>query len=241
MRLYLASTSSARLALLRQAGVEPVVIPSQVDEDAALAVFAARQDLPVPALPPAQVVLELARVKALAVADGARDPDTGGPLDGLVLGGDSVFELDGVVHGKPHTADRARERWLAQRGRTGTLWSGQWLVDRRRDAHPDGGTAAGGRGLLPEGLGSVAAAEVTFAADLDDDELAAYIATGEPLQVAGAFTIDSLGGPFIERIAGDPSTVVGLSLPAVRRLTRQLGVDWPSLWTRHARTDIAAD
>lgn len=208
--------------LLEQAGVAPVVIPSDVDEDAALERLAAARGVAVAELAPAEIVLELARAKALAVADGdgVRDPDTGGALDGLVVGGDSMFELDGVVFGKPYEPAVARERWLAQRGRTGTLWSGHWLVDRR----------ASGADARDEGVGAVARAEVTFVDDLSDDEIDAYVATGEPLQVAGAFTIDSLGGPFIERVDGDPSTVVGMSLPTVRRLTRELGVAWTDLW-----------
>jgi septum formation protein len=106
-----------------------------------------------------------------------------------------------------------------QRGRTGVLHSGHWLIDHR------GGEARGA-------AGAVAAASVTFAADITDAELDAYIATSEPLEVAGAFTIDSLGGPFIEHIDGDPSTVVGLSLPTLRRLVRSLGVEWTALWNR---------
>ena len=99
--------------------------------------------------------------------------------------------------------------------------SGHWLVDRR------GGTASAG-----DGVGSTASASVSFAGDLDDAEIDAYVASGEPLHVAGAFTIDSLGAPFIERIEGDPSTVVGLSLPALRRLVRGYGIGWPELWNR---------
>ena len=107
-----------------------------------------------------------------------------------------------------------------QRGRTGTLWSGHWLVDRR--AGHDGA----------EGVGAVKSAEVTFVDDLGDGEIDAYIASGEPLHVAGAFTIDSLGGAFIERIDGDPSTVIGISLPVIRALVRELGGAWPELWNR---------
>lgn len=234
MRLYLASSSPARLALLRAAGIDPVVIPSSVDEDAALAAYAADQGVAVEGLAPEVVVLQLARAKALAVADGAADPSReDAPVDGLVLGGDSMFELDGRILGKPHEPEVARERWLAQRGRTGVLWSGHWLVDRRRGAE---GEALGG-----EGEGAVASASVSFAADLDDAEIDAYIASGEPLEVAGAFTIDSLGGPFIDRVEGDPSTVVGLSLPTLRRLVRGFGVAWPQLWTRPADPAMDAE
>lgn len=140
---------------------------------------------------------------------------------GLILGGDSMFELDGTVYGKPHTTERARERWRLQRGRTGTLHSGHWLID----VDPGAGTIRGARGRT-------AAATVTFADDISDAEIDAYVATGEPLAVAGAFTIDSLGAPFITAVSGDPSTVVGLSLPTLRSLVRDSGHEWTSLWNR---------
>lgn len=257
MRLYLASSSPARLQLLRQAGIEPVVIPSRVDEEAALAAHAEASGCVPGQVPAREVAGVLARAKALEVArrDGVRDPVTGGPLDGLVLGGDSVFEIGGVAYGKPRTPQRARERWLAQRGATGTLWSGHWLVDAR-SASADGGTGstvaasgipeapagrAPGRGGTAgadggaDGIGEVTGAMVRFAADLDEAEIDAYIASGEPLEVAGAFTIDSLGAAFIDRIEGDPSTVVGMSLPALRRMVRSLGVPWQSLWASAPR------
>ncbi|MCU1447555.1 nucleoside triphosphate pyrophosphatase [Cryobacterium sp.] len=208
MRLHLASTSPARLSLLRAAGIEPVTIAPDVDEDAVARAEAVRLGAP---LTPHHVVELLARAKAEAVA--------GAGIDGLILGGDSVFVLDGVIYGKPHTPQRARDRWQAQRGRTGTLYSGHWLIEH-----------VGGR--VGRAVGAVAEASVTFADDLPDAELDAYIATGEPLFVAGAFTIDSLGAPYITRIEGDPSTVVGLSLPTLRRLVVRLGYDWPDLWNR---------
>jgi septum formation protein len=212
MRLYLASTSPARLALLRAAGIEPVLINPDVDEARVVAeTEASRGD----ALEPRVLVELLARAKAEAAASAVLTE----PLDGLLLGGDSVFVLDGVIYGKPHTAQAARERWERQRGRTGTLYSGHWLIE------VEGGVPG-------QSIGAVAEAEVTFADDLDDAELDAYIATGEPLYVAGAFTIDSLGAPFITSIVGDPSTVVGLSLPTLRRLVRGLGHEWPTLWNR---------
>jgi septum formation protein len=212
MRLYLASTSPARLALLRAAGIEPVLINPDVDEARVVAeTEASRGD----ALEPRVLVELLARAKAEAAASALLTE----PLDGLLLGGDSVFVLDGVIYGKPHTAQAARERWERQRGRTGTLYSGHWLIE------VEGGVPG-------RSIGAVAEAEVTFADDLDDAELDAYIATGEPLYVAGAFTIDSLGAPFITSIVGDPSTVVGLSLPTLRCLVRGLGHKWPTLWNR---------
>ena len=203
VRLYLASTSPARLATLRAAGIEPVVVPSQLDEDAAVEAAGP--------LTPIEMVLLLARLKASAVLG----PD----VDGFVLGGDSAFELDGVVYGKPHLPEVARERWILQRGRTGHLHSGHWLVDHR------GGVVRGA-------VGDVATAGVTFASDISDQEIDAYIATGEPLEVAGAFTIDSLGAPFITSVDGDPHAVVGLSLSTLRSLLLQFGVEWPSLWNR---------
>jgi septum formation protein len=201
VRLHLASTSPARLATLRAVGIEPVTFAPGVDEDAAVA---AAGPLAAP-----EMVMLLARLKAEAVA--SAHPE----LDGIVLGGDSAFELDGVVYGKPHLPDVARERWHAQRGRAGLLHSGHWLIDTRT------GAAAG----------APAVARVEFASDITDAEIDAYIATGEPLEVAGAFTIDARGAAFIERIEGDPHAVVGLSIPLLRTLVRSLGVEWTDLWT----------
>jgi septum formation protein len=143
--------------------------------------------------------------------------DVVGEFDGLVLGGDSAFEFDGTVYGKPHLPAAARERWHAQRGRDGILHSGHWLIDAR-----------GGR--VGAAVGASAAARVRFADDITDDEIDAYIATGEPLEVAGAFTIDARGAAFIESVDGDPHAVVGLSVPLVRKLVRRLGVEWTDLW-----------
>ena len=208
MRFYLASTSPARLATLRNAGIEPVLVPSNVDEDAVVAAAGA--------LSPAETVQLLARAKAEAIVGTLVD---GEPIDGVILGGDSLFELGGVVYGKPHLPEVARERWHGMRGNSGLLHSGHWVIDHR------GGVAAGA-------VGGVATARVTFADDIDDDELDAYIATGEPLQVAGAFTIDSLGSAFISRVEGDPHAVVGLSVSLVRTLLLEFGIAWPSLWNR---------
>ena len=206
MRLYLASTSPARLQTLRAAGIEPVAIAPGVDEEAAVAAAEAESGR----LEASAMVQLLARAKAEAIV--VRAPD------GLILGGDSAFLTGGAIHGKPHRPDVARERWLAQNGGHGDLWSGHWLIDHR-----------GGRANAAVGRADVAT--VRFAA-LDDAEIDAYIATGEPLLVAGAFTIDSLGGPFIRRVEGDPSTVVGLSLSTLRDLVRELGVEWTALWNR---------
>jgi len=156
------------------------------------------------------MVMLLARLKAEAVAEAHPG------LDGLVFGGDSAFEFDGTVYGKPHLPEVARTRWLAHRGRSGRLHSGHWLIDTRT-----------GRAV-----GAPAVATVNFADDITDDEIDAYIATGEPLEVAGAFTIDSKGAAYIASIEGDPHAVVGLSIPLLRELTRRLAIDWHELWNR---------
>lgn len=207
MRLYLASTSPARLATLRAVGVEPIVLASFVDEDAAVSEAVAANGVMT-----AVVMVEfLAKAKAEAVLTSLP------ALDGFVLGCDSAFELDGVTYGKPHLPSVARERWLVQRGREGHLHSGHWLIDVRG-------------GVLGEARGGVSTSTVRFAENITDAEIDAYIATGEPLKVAGAFTIDSLGAPFITEVRGDPHAVVGLSVALVRQLLTDFGVSWPTLW-----------
>jgi septum formation protein len=199
--------------LLRQAGIEPLLRAPRVDEEAVIAAVEAEEGR---VLPPEEHVLVLARRKAAdVVAALARDEPA---FDGIVIGGDSMFELDGEVLGKPYTPEVATARWHAMRGRTGVLHSGHSVFRVR----PGG---------VPVEAHAVAAASVTFADDVTDQEIDAYVASGEPLLVAGAFTVDSLGGPFITRVDGDPSTVVGMSLSTVRRLAAGLGVTWTQLWT----------
>lgn len=205
--------------LLRQAGIEPETLAPDVDEEA---VIAAIESAEARTLTPAEHVLLLARRKAADVA--ARLAHDDPAFDGIVIGGDSMFELDGKILGKPHTPEVAIARWRAMRGRTGVLHSGHSVY--RVCPSTGSGTAEGSEAH------GVAEASVTFAADVTDAEIAAYVATGEPLHVAGAFTVDSLGGPFISRIEGDPSTVVGMSLSTLRRLVADLGVAWPQLWNR---------
>lgn len=206
--LVLASASPARLATLRAAGVRPSVQVSSVDEPAALAAAEAIHGT----LSPADVALLLARAKA---EDVARARDEADDSQTLVLGCDSVLELDGAVHGKPADATEAASRWQQMRGRSGLLHTGHWLIDDRDPE--DGGTS----GVV----GATASTTVHFA-DLDDEEIAAYVATGEPLHVAGAFTLDGLGAPYVRAIEGDPSNVVGVSLPLLRDLLAELGIPW---------------
>ncbi len=195
--LVLGSASPARLSILRRAGIDPVVVVSGVDESQ------------VGDLAPDEVAGALARLKAEAVV--GRDEV---PPGALVLGCDSVLELDDRALGKPGGPEEATARWRAMRGRSGVLHSGHSLHD----------TATG----------RVAEATVSTTvhfADVDDDEIAAYVATGEPLHVAGAFTIDGLGGAFVTGIEGDHHNVVGLSLPRLRLLVAELGRSWTDLWT----------
>ncbi|KQM40118.1 nucleoside triphosphate pyrophosphatase [Microbacterium sp. Leaf203] len=214
MRVCLASTSPARLMLLRQAGIEPEARAPHVDEEAVIAEVetAEARRLPAP-----EHVLLLARRKAADVAHRLRAEEPN--FDGFVIGGDSMFALGDEILGKPYTPDAATARWRGMRGRTGVLHSGHSVFRLSPGSEPREAFA-------------VAEASVTFAADVDDAEIAAYVATGEPLLVAGAFTVDSLGGAFIERVDGDPSTVVGMSLSTVRRLVRELGGSWTDLWNR---------
>ena len=202
-RLVLASASLARRETLVRAGVLPQVIVSAVDEDTVVARYG------VAAAP--DVALVLARAKAEAVAGLDEVPD-----DAVVLGCDSVLELNGQVHGKPADAEQARARWQAMRGGTGVLHTGHWLVDCR-----DGGSGAT--------IGAVAATVVHFAR-ISDAEIDAYLATGEPLQVSGGFTIDALGGAFVTGVEGDHHNVVGLSLPLLRDLLADVGIRWTDLW-----------
>jgi len=198
MRLVLASASPARLRTLRSAGLDPEVVVSGVDEDKITAAG-------VP-----ELVAALAEAKAGAVAGELAGADV------LVIGCDSMLELDGRALGKPHDPTEATARWRAMRGRDGVLHTGHHLV-LRRGAGTDRRTA-------------VASTTVTFA-DIDDDEIAVYVATGEPLLVAGAFTIDGLGGAFVSGLTGDPHNVVGISLPLLRRMLADLGLRWTDLWS----------
>ncbi|WP_028278339.1 nucleoside triphosphate pyrophosphatase [Arthrobacter sp. I3] len=228
-RLILASQSPARTKLLSHAGIAHEVLVSDVDEDAVQARYGVTD--------PHDTALLLARAKAEAVAS---LPEADGAI---VIGCDSVFEFDGEAHGKPYTADVARERMLRMSGSMGVLHTGHWLVDCRDtdtdSEDDDGDVTARGTGAT---LGSVSSAEVHFM-EMSAEEIETYIATGEPLQCAGSFTIDGYGGAFIRKVDGDPHTVVGLSISTLRALLGQANVSITELWTGGAAdpADIRAE
>ena len=203
----LASQSPARAGLLQKAGIPFDTVVSHVDEDAVVGAEGP--------LTPRDTALRLARAKAEAVAS------LQGSAGRLVLGCDSVFELDGRSYGKPHEAAVAVERIGAMSGRVGTLHTGHWLVDARRDP--------------ALGEGALRSAHVHFA-PLSAQEIRDYVATGEPLEVAGSFTLDGHGSLFVERVDGDPNAVIGLSLSALRELLRAVGVSATSWWTDAAQS-----
>jgi nucleoside triphosphate pyrophosphatase len=196
----LASASPARLRTLRAAGVDPEVLVSGVDESMVESSNART------------LCATLARLKAEAVVKRLRQHGADrGPT--LVLGCDSMLEFEGQILGKPVDDADALARWRRMRGNSGALHTGHCLVD------VDTGSEA-------EEVGST----IVHFADLDDEEIAAYVATGEPAHVAGAFTIDGLGGWYVERIEGDAGNVIGVSLPVLRRLLRELGHGVNQLW-----------
>ncbi|MBF6096218.1 nucleoside triphosphate pyrophosphatase [Nocardia cyriacigeorgica] len=203
--LVLASASPARRTVLRSAGIEPVVRVSDVDEDAVAAALPANT-------PPQRVVVELAKAKAATVA--AAVPEFA--ADCVVVGCDSMLLIDGMLQGKPHTPEVARARWNAMAGRSAELITGHCVL-RLLD------------GAVTAEAVDCSATTIHFGKP-EPEALEAYIATGEPLQVAGAFTLDGLGGWFVDRIDGDPSSVIGIGLPLLRRLLDDVGVAVADLW-----------
>jgi septum formation protein len=191
--IVLASASSARLALLRSAGLDPKVIVSGIDEDS------------YSAYSPAALSLVLAKAKAEAVASGLDE--------GLVIGCDSILELDGRPYGKPATREEAMERWRLLRGRTGRLVTGHCVID-----------VAAGRQAAEVGTTVVRFAQPS------EEEIAAYVETDEPLNLAGAFSIEGRGGWFVDSIEGDHGNVLGISLPLLRELFAELGYSITSFW-----------
>lgn len=193
--MILASASPSRLRLLRAAGVDPEVVVSGVDEDALTAQM--------PGARPQEVALRLAEAKARWVA--SRHPHR------LVVGADSVLDVDGRSLGKPVTPQVAVARWHEIRGRSADLITGHCLVHHH-------------------GVITAAARTTVHFADLDDAEIAAYVATGEPLGVAGGFTLDGYGSAFVRSVDGDPANVIGLGIPLLREMVRSAGLEWTELW-----------
>jgi septum formation protein len=205
-RVVLASASPGRRKVLRQAGIDPLVVVSGVDEDAVMA----RLD---PDATPGDVTTALAAAKADAVAH-RLDSDVA--ADCVVIGCDSMLFRDGELLGKPASADAARAGWRQMGGKSGRLYTGHCVI------------------LLQDKVISYRAADATcttvnFGTPSPDD-LDAYIDRGEPLAVAGGFTLDGLGGWFIDGVEGDPSSVIGIGLPLTRRLLENAGLSIPQLW-----------
>lgn len=205
-RVVLASASSGRRKVLRSAGIDPVVIVSGVDEDAVTAAMP-------PDSGPRDVTVALAAAKADAVL-GDLPPDL--RTDAVVIGCDSMLFRDGRLWGKPATPDAALEGWRAMAGRSGDLHTGHCLI-RLRD------------GDVAHRLTASAVTRVHFGSPTDED-LAAYVSSGEPTAVAGGFTLDGLGGWFVEGVDGDPSAVIGIGLPLVRGLIERSGLSMARLW-----------
>jgi len=198
-KLILASQSPARLKILTDAGLSPIVQPSEVDEDAVLTGVEAEN--------PEHYVTTLSRAKAEDVAEKTVGDDT------LILGADSALSFEGQILGKPGVSELAIQRWQSMRGKTGMLFSGQTLIDSK----------------TKRSITRFSATKVWFS-NISDEQIEKYVASGEPLQVAGAFTIDSLGGAFIDRIEGDYHTVVGLSLKLLREMIAELGYEYTDFW-----------
>lgn len=241
IRVVLASASPARRRTLVAAGITPIVRASHVDEDAV------RDALPPTRRGPGDQVQALAHAKARAIARAIAappraprngEPDSRAPLPPglgarlLVVGCDSMFALGGELLGKPHSPERARQRIREMRGRSGVLWTGHHMILLRRATR--GARSAPSAWSVSAQTGAVVQTGVRFG-DMSDAEVDAYVDSGEPLEVAGSFTIDGLGGPFIAGVQGDPHSVVGISLPTLRTMAGDLGVFWPDLWDwRHA-------
>jgi septum formation protein len=211
-RVVLGSASPGRLKVLRQAGIDPMVVVSGVDEDAVIGGLGTDAS-------PGEVVCTLAQAKAeqvLTVLDGTV------AVDCVVIGCDSMLYVDGRLVGKPGSADATRSQWRSMGGRSGQLHTGHCLL-RLLD------------GEVSQRASESATTTVHFAAPTAAD-LEAYVANGEPLAVAGAFTLDGLGGWFVNGVEGDPSNVIGLSLPLTRTLLQRVGLSIAALWAANPIT-----
>ena len=234
MRLVLASASPARRATLIAAGITPIVQVSTVDEDAVLAALPGGRAFSGGTTNPADEVAALAAAKCADVCKALSTPGTNAELpegeDVLVVGCDSMLEIDGQMLGKPHTPEVARERIAAMRRTTATLWTGHSAAILAPLPSPGDARSSHGEERRVERQVTRSASTLVHFGDISDAEIEAYVATGEPLHVAGSFTVDGLGGPFIEGVTGDYHSVVGISLPLLRSMATELGVFWPDLW-----------
>jgi len=207
MQLILASASPARLATLIKAGLDPIVRVSGVDEEAI--------ERSMSSATPREIAQALAQAKCEKVTQELMErkelvPNT------IVIGCDSVFELNGKPYGKPQNAIEAKARWQDMMNSTGILHTGHFIT-------------------FTDEQGQLTSAEATASThvhlgELTNEEMDAYLESGEPCAVAGGFTLDGLGGAFVQGVTGDPSNVVGISLPTVRNLLAQLGITWTHLW-----------
>ena len=198
--VILASASPARLMLLRSQNIKPIVIPSEINEKEIEAQYKNSAT--------EVIVKELSIAKANYVLNNNVSLD-----NGILIAADSMLEFNSQSLGKPLNAENAIERWQQMRGKTGILHTGHTVI----------------RLVNKQTITRVISTKVEFA-NVDDQEILDYVATTEPLHVAGAFTIDSLGAAFVKQVHGDHSNVVGLSLPALREIVRELGLSWTSLW-----------
>jgi septum formation protein len=205
-RVVLASASPGRLRVLRQAGIDPLVIVSGVDEDQVVAALPESAD-------PAEITVALARAKAGAVARALEPPLTD---DCVVIGCDSMLYRDGRLWGKPESEPSALRGWQDMAGRSGELYTGHCVIRLHHDR-------------IEQDVADVAVTGVDFGKPSPED-LAAYVRTGEPTAVAGGFTLDGLGGWFVDAVHGDPSTVIGIGLPMMGRLFDRLGLSIARLW-----------
>jgi septum formation protein len=204
-RLVLGSASVGRRHVLRQAGIDPLVVVSGVDEDGVVAALGSDTS-------PGDIVRSLAEAKADQVAT-VLDPAVAANC--VVIGCDSMLYLDGRLVGKPASSDAARDQWRAMAGRSGQLFTGHCLLRL-----VDGAV---------QRIVESSSTTVHFA-DPAAADLQAYLDSGEPLAVAGGFTLDGLGGWFVDRIEGDPSNVIGLSLPLTRTMLERVGLSVAELW-----------
>jgi septum formation protein len=207
MQLILASASPARLATLTSAGINPVVRVSNVDEEAI--------ELRMASATPSEIAQALAQAKCEKVTQELADNNELIP-NTIVIGCDSVFELNGKPYGKPQNATEAKARWQEMMNTTGILHTGHYITFTNK--HGDRNTA-----------GETASTQVHMG-EITNAEMDAYLNSGEPFEVAGGFTLDGLGGAFVQGVTGDPSNVVGISLPTVRKLLTQFGITWTDLW-----------